>query len=96
MRINLLYKKQSVFTIAGEKYKRIFNDSIPEDLNEWYQRKNIYFTRRKKIDGRLFSKELVNDLMHDFKLIAPVYNYFIWLKKHCPAPQNLDKNYLTV
>lgn len=91
MRINALYKRQKIFTIAGEKYKRILDNSLPDDLREWYQRKNIYFVCRKEIDDHFFSKNLLNDLMRDFKLIAPIYNCFLWLRDKMAVCDNSIK-----
>jgi len=77
IRVNALYKKQKVFMMAGENYKRILDKSLSSnDLQEWYQRKNIYFVCKRQIDNHLFSKDLLTDLMFSFELIAPIYNYF--------------------
>ncbi len=78
--INSLYKKQKTFMIAGERYKRIIDNSLSADLQEWYQRKNIYFVSRRSIDNNLFSKGLLVDLMNGFKLVAPIYDYFLRLR----------------
>lgn len=75
-----LCKKQIVFEMEGEKYKRIINPQLPEELNDWYQRKEIYFTCNRKIDGKLFSPELVADIEDGFRLLEPVYNFFLELR----------------
>ena len=69
--------KQKVFVVEGEKYKRILNNNIPEDFQDWYQRKNLYLVCNRKADDRLFSRKLLKDLESDFSLIAPFYN-FLW------------------
>lgn len=79
-RIHDLYKNQSTFTIEGEKYKRIINPDLPADLNEWYQRKEIYLTCNRDIDKRLYSPELAEDLISGFKLLEPIYRFFLKLR----------------
>ena len=81
IKIHSLYKKQNTFFIEGDKYKRIINPDLPEELNEWYQRKEIYFSCNREIDKRLFSSELVNDIADDFTLLEPMYNFFLGLRE---------------
>lgn len=79
-RIHRLYKSQNVFKIEGEKYKRTLNSSLAEDLNEWYQRKDLYFVCNRKIDDLLFKRELIDELMSGFKTLEPFYNFSLELK----------------
>lgn len=79
-KIYTLCKKQSFFQMEGECYKRIINPKLPEELNDWYQRKEIYFTHNRRIDERLFSQELVSDIMEGFMLLQPVYDFFLDLR----------------
>lgn len=81
-KIHTLYKKQSTFTIEGEKYKRTINPDLSAELNEWYQRKEIYLTCNREIDGRLFSPELTDDVINGFKLLEPMYNFFLGLRNN--------------
>lgn len=70
-----LYSKQKVFVVEGEKYKRILNDNIPEEFQDWYQRKNLYLVCNRRIDDSIFSRRLLDDLISGFGLIAPFYHY---------------------
>ncbi len=74
------YSKQQDFVVEGEKYKRVLNSGIPKDLQEWYQRKNLYLVCNREIDESFFSKELAEDLNSGFKLLAPFYQYLCRLK----------------
>jgi len=74
------YSKQDVFVVEGDKYKRILDKEKTEDINEWYQRKNLYLVCNKEIDNLLFSKELVDKLIADFSLIKDFYTYLNQLK----------------
>lgn len=79
-KIHTFYKKQKVFTLEGNSYKRTLNTNISEELREWYQKKEIYFVCNKGLNDNLFSGELLNELIHGFRLIAPFYNFFLNLK----------------
>jgi uncharacterized protein (TIGR02453 family) len=96
MQINSLYKKQKIFMIAGEKYKRTLDNSLSDSIKEWYQRKSIFFVCKKDIDNNFFSKNLLNDLMHDFKLIAPIYDYFLKLRGKINIYDNSIKKELKI
>ncbi len=71
------YPKQQVFTVAGEQYKRVLDPGRLSETQTWYQRKNLYLVCHRKTDDRLFSRELMEDLMGGFALIAPFYRY-LW------------------
>lgn len=74
------YSKQKVFAVEGEKYKKVINEAIPAEIQDWYQRKNFYLVCNRKIDERLFSSELVDDLLSGFNMVAPFYRYLYKLK----------------
>ena len=73
----LFLSKQDHFKLEGEKYKKIFDPDKPEELQDWYQRKNLYLVSDKNNDDRLFSKLLMDDLLKGFGHITPFY-YFLW------------------
>lgn len=74
------YSKQKIFVVEGEKYKRKLDESKPAEIQDWYQRKNLYLVCNKRIDNRLLSRELLDDLISGFGLIAPFYHY-LWKTK---------------
>jgi len=71
----VLYSRQRVFEVEGEKYKRILDKTKSEKIQQWYQWKNLYLMRTRKIEKRLFSPKLVDDLKADFKIAAPLYHF---------------------
>ncbi|MFH1250447.1 MAG: DUF2461 domain-containing protein [bacterium] len=73
MQVIQLVKDQNIFELAGDKYKRIFDPGKPPEIQEWYQRKDLYLVCNRPVDDLLFSNDLVNVLIKDFQLIAPVY-----------------------
>lgn len=74
-----LYNSQRLFKLEGNEYKRVLNDKIPEKYREWYQKKEIYFVCSRNIDKVLFSRDLITDLIESFKLISPIYEFFLEL-----------------
>jgi len=78
------FPKQKVFVVEGEKYKKVLNENKPEEIRDWYQRKNFYLVCNRKIDQRLLSGHLVDDLLSGFNLVAPFYHYLMQLKDRQP------------
>jgi uncharacterized protein (TIGR02453 family) len=79
-KIHSLYRAQHEFVLEGEKYKRILNPELPDDLNEWYQRKEICFICNRNADERLFSAELAEDIARGFQVLAPMYDFFLGMR----------------
>lgn len=74
------YSDQKIFTLSGEKYKKILDKSKAEEILNWYQRKEIYFMCEKKIAKNLFESRLVDDLKNDYDILRPFYE-FLWKLK---------------
>ena len=68
--------KQPTFTLEGECYKRPLNPALPDDLQTWHQRKNIYLVCNRLADGRLFTAGIGDDLRVGFRQLQPVYELF--------------------
>jgi uncharacterized protein (TIGR02453 family) len=77
------FTKQQTFVLEGEKYKRIIDKSKAENIQHWYQRKNMYLVCNRKIDDTLFSGKLVDDLIFGFDMIAPFYHYVQKIISEC-------------
>lgn len=69
------YKKQQLFNIAGEQYKRILDASKPAEIQEWYQRRNIFLVCHRDANDRLFSSQLIDELTSGFGQLAPLYHF---------------------
>ncbi|MDD2852744.1 MAG: DUF2461 domain-containing protein [Desulfuromonadaceae bacterium] len=67
------FSKQNTFTLKGDRYKRPLNPALPDDLQQWHSRKNIYFICQRPVDGRLFTKGVADDLREGFGLLKPLY-----------------------
>lgn len=68
--------KQPVFGLEGDCYKRPLNPALPDDLQRWHQRKNVYLVCNREIDGQLFSADLCVELAKGFQQLQPLYELF--------------------
>lgn len=82
LKVVSFYSRQSVFEIEGEKYRKIFDKTKPKEIQDWYQRRNLYMVCNRQIDGDLFSSKLVNNLLSGFNMLAPFYHYLLKLNSH--------------
>ncbi len=80
LKVISFFAKQRTFVLEGEKYKRIIDKSKPKQIQDWYQRKNMYLVCNRKIDDKLFSYKLIENLIYGFGLIAPLYHYLQKIK----------------
>jgi len=67
--------EKGVFTIEGEVFKRPLKTDLPEELQDWYNRKNIYLVSNTRVEGDCIGQELVSELMFGFKALAPFYEF---------------------
>ena len=68
--------KQPVFAVEGDCYKRPLNPALPDDLQAWHRRKNIYLVCNREAGGQLFSAELCDELGKGFQQLQPLYELF--------------------
>ena len=80
MEIFRIYQEQDLFEIAGDSYKRCLNPSLPEDLLEWYQKKELYFVCNKKLEDLIFTPQLAPFLADAFHQLEPFYHFFVALR----------------
>ena len=72
-----VYEKQRVFKIEGEEYKRPKHPDAPENLHTWLERKSFSLVHDSEDFNLLFSENLADVIMKNFKKIAPVYHFLI-------------------
>lgn len=68
---------QDLFRVEGESYKRLVNPEVPDDLQPWHRRKNLYLVCNRLPDERLFSRGILEDLCRGFEQLAPFYR-LLW------------------
>ncbi len=78
--ISFLKPEKSMYTVGGDNYKKILKDTIPPDLQPWYQKKTFYIIKNCEIDDIIYSNNLCDILSNDFKLLKPLYKYMMQIK----------------
>jgi uncharacterized protein (TIGR02453 family) len=69
---------QETFTLEGDRYKRPLNPALPDDLQLWHSRKNIYVICQRPVNGRLFTRGICcDDLREGFSVLKPLYE-LLW------------------
>ena len=69
------FQEATPYALEGETYKRHKGPDKPEPILSWYNHKTFYLSSKRKIDRTIKSSTLVEILMHDCKLCAPLYHY---------------------
>lgn len=77
LKANEAYRSQNRFVMEGERYKKLYAGQKPDELLEWYQKKNIYFMSTKKPDVHLFDHRLIDEIKDGFNVLVPLYK-FLW------------------
>jgi len=70
-------ENQNIFEISGEFYKKPRYSDMPENILNWLNRKNICLERDSDDFDLLFSEKLFDVIAEGFKILAPVYKFFI-------------------
>ncbi len=71
------HRRQKVFTLEGEAYKRNHFPDAPEKYRDWLNRKGFAWVRESTDFDLLFSDELSAVIAEDFRQIAPIYRFLI-------------------
>jgi uncharacterized protein (TIGR02453 family) len=71
------YRKGDPYEIAGGKFKRVKDTDVPEEIREWYERRDLYLYCRRELDDLIFKPELTDFLYNNFILAKPFYHY-LW------------------
>lgn len=77
--ISFLTKNKN-FKVEGERYKKIFDETKPKNIQDWYQWKNFYLVCNRKADNILFSEKLVKDLILNFQDLNKLYRFLLQVK----------------
>ena len=70
-------KKQKVFLLEGESYKRNHYPDAPEAYWDWLNRKTFNWNCQSEDFDMLFSEGLSAKIAEDFISIAPIYHFLI-------------------
>jgi uncharacterized protein (TIGR02453 family) len=76
-RIIKQFDSQKSYVLYGENYKKQFQNLHPEKFQQWYQKKNFYVSKVRKMDKSFFSPKLKDEIESAFLFNAYLYNYLI-------------------
>lgn len=65
------------FSPLGDTYKKRIENSLPDNLQELYHKKNLYLMKTCAVDDLIFSPGIVKKLSSDFKTLSAFYK-FLW------------------
>ncbi len=68
--------RQSLFQLGGPEYRRSKGDAGPL-LRPWFNRKSLYVGSFREPEGsKLYTPELAEEVVSDFRWLLPFYDYF--------------------
>ena len=68
--------KHTEFQLYGECYKRpMGKGGYPPEIMEWYQRKTLGLSMSRPVDERLFSADLIDFVLQEWKKLEPMYRF---------------------
>ena len=76
LRIAKKIEKDGVFSLDGEEYKKIKNETLAPLLQSWYCKKDIVVRADGPIEEMLFSPELPRVLAEKWKRLEGLYRFF--------------------
>jgi len=78
-------KKKGIYSVGGDLYKRRLENTLPESMQEWYQRKNLYLMRTSEAGKELFSGEIASILADGFRSLEALYKFLWSIKLNNPG-----------
>ncbi len=81
LRAKQAVEQQDVFEMGGDFFKRDRYPDMDASLSSWLNRKSIYFFSRHSDSISLFDVNLPQKIASDFRILAPVYHFFMKVEK---------------
>lgn len=76
------YPGNPPFELEGAMYKRPFSNDLPEDIQTWYHRKNMYLICKRPTEGILYTPQLTDLIRDRFWEMEPLYRYWMECSHH--------------
>lgn len=80
------YKRQSVYTLEDERFKRARFPEESEERRLWLEQRSICFTAHSRDPEFIFSPNLARELGESFAILKPEYDFL--MKAQSRAPKN--------
>ena len=71
------HRKQKIFTLVGESYKRNHFPEAPEKYWDWLNRKTFCWIFESEDEKLLRRPDLASKVASDFQVIAPIYQFLL-------------------
>ena len=71
------YRRQKVFSLDGDLYKRSRYPDYPAEKRNWLDRKTVTMLYESRDFAELFSQSLAQDMAEAFQKISPVYELML-------------------
>ena len=71
------HRKQKVFTLTGESYKRNHFPDAPEKYWDWLNRKSFGWICETTDESLIHSEALAQTVADGFRQIAPIYQFLL-------------------
>lgn len=68
-------RKKNQFVLIGEDYKKVDSSGLPNEVHPWYVKKSFAVVATKRIEDTLFTGELPQMLVQEWKELIPLYHY---------------------
>ncbi len=79
-KISSSIKRAGIFSVEGEDYARRLDNSLPAELQVWYQKKSFYLVCNADDNSALINGKVAEMLEKGFRSLEPLYR-FIWSSK---------------
>ena len=70
-----------MFSLEGQRYKRIRREGLSPEIENWYQLKDFYLAKNREIDDELFDSALVDEIKEGFSSIVEFYRYLVKIRE---------------
>ena len=67
------FNKAGLLELHGEKYKKAYYPKEDMILQEWLERKRIFFTQEEKLSAVFYKREILNSLFSAFDSTKELY-----------------------
>lgn len=84
-------QRQKVFSLGGDLYKRSKYPDQPMEYRNYLDRKSVYVECESHDFSLLFSKNLANQLVEDFKQIRSFYDFLMLVEAQKPKEEALQR-----
>jgi hypothetical protein len=76
------FNRNKHFDIQGDFHIKSLNDDNPDEIKDWYDRKNLYVEFSSKNLDEIYSSTLINNIIRDYKILTPFYKFLLKIEEN--------------